>query len=328
MPDEKTSESVKEQSEKQRPNAQVTSPPAPPDNKPSAPAKPISENHEKTEIQKLEERLSSAEKWMIWLTGAIAFWGLCGVIVGVLQWSAMKGQLAEMKSGGTDTHSLAEASNRAATTAERTFNQNKDFADSTLGEMKKQSKAMQESTGASKVQSDAAKSAVENARQSLQASIEAFHLDQRPWVTPFDFRLAEDLEYGKPPKVEVWSENTGKTPALNVMVYSRAFFLGIEPIPPIFQPALPFPSRGFLSPGTKTFRFIVEFENFKPTLGDVADYRSARKKIYIHGLIRYHDSFDQQHWSTFCIWHSFGALSGDFGYCRNGNNVDHQEAHK
>ena|SRR5437867_363388 len=61
------------------------------------------------EIQGLETRIKKAEWWMVWLTAAIAFFGLCAVIVGVLQWSAMRGQLGEMKSSGVDTHALAEA---------------------------------------------------------------------------------------------------------------------------------------------------------------------------------------------------------------------------
>ena len=59
---------------------------------------------------RIEDRIRGAEKWMIWLTAAIAFFGLCAVVVGVLQWNAMKGQLTEMRSGGIDTHTLAETS--------------------------------------------------------------------------------------------------------------------------------------------------------------------------------------------------------------------------
>src|SRR5579864_5207572 len=65
-----------------------------------------------TKIQNLGEQLHKAEKWMIWLTGAIAFFGLCTVLVGALQWNAMKGQLKEMKSGGQDTHDLAVAAKK------------------------------------------------------------------------------------------------------------------------------------------------------------------------------------------------------------------------
>ncbi len=58
---------------------------------------------------------------MIWLTGAIAFFGLCSVVAAFLQWSAMNGQLNEMKSGGADTHTLAAAAKEAADTASDSF---------------------------------------------------------------------------------------------------------------------------------------------------------------------------------------------------------------
>jgi len=46
---------------------------------------------------------------MICLTGAMAFFSLCSIVVGTLQWSSMRGQLKEMRSGSADTHALAEA---------------------------------------------------------------------------------------------------------------------------------------------------------------------------------------------------------------------------
>jgi hypothetical protein len=67
-----------------------------------------------TTIQNLGDELHKAERWMIWLTGAIAFFGLCTVVVAALQWSAIKGQLGEMKSGGVDTHDLAVAAKKQA----------------------------------------------------------------------------------------------------------------------------------------------------------------------------------------------------------------------
>lgn len=63
----------------------------------------------KSELAALEDRIQKAELWMIWLTAAIAFFGLCSVVVGLLQWNAMKGQLKEMHDSGIDTHTAAEA---------------------------------------------------------------------------------------------------------------------------------------------------------------------------------------------------------------------------
>jgi hypothetical protein len=197
MPDEKHSESVKEQPEKQRPNAQLIGAPPSPDNKPSTAAKPVSESHEKTEIQRLEERLSRAEKWMIWLTGAIAFWGLCGVVVGVLQWSAMKGQLAEMKSGAADTHILAQAAKKQAEKAE------------TISSSIQQAVGEMDTTNL-------------RSKQVLDATIAASQLDQRAWVGVVDVATDGGKVDGDAfsfRSIGIAIRNTGKTPALKMTAY-------------------------------------------------------------------------------------------------------------
>jgi hypothetical protein len=96
---------------------------------------------------------------MIWLTAAIAFFALCSIIVGVFQWSAMRGQLAEMHSGGIDTHDLAVAAGRQARDTER------------LAEQAEQSSKLAERT------------------------LEAFEVQQRAWValaTPPKLQPAEN----------------------------------------------------------------------------------------------------------------------------------------
>jgi hypothetical protein len=49
------------------------------------------------DIQALQGELKKAEKWIIWLTAAMAFFALCGVVVGILQWAAIHGQLNVME---------------------------------------------------------------------------------------------------------------------------------------------------------------------------------------------------------------------------------------
>jgi hypothetical protein len=74
----------------------------------------------------LEERIRRGERWMIYLTGAIAFLALCSVAVGILQWLTMSGQLEEMQSGSRDTKVLAEAAkNQAAAAGKQAMNMEK-----------------------------------------------------------------------------------------------------------------------------------------------------------------------------------------------------------
>src|SRR4029077_18404859 len=53
-----------------------------------------------------KESKSWADRWMVRLTASIAFFGLCSVVVTILQWQSMNGQIAEMKSGGEQTERM------------------------------------------------------------------------------------------------------------------------------------------------------------------------------------------------------------------------------
>jgi len=64
--------------------------------------------------QPTADDIRRAEWWMIRLTGAIVVLTGGLVFVGYLQFRTMSGQLSEMKSGGADTHALAEAAKTLA----------------------------------------------------------------------------------------------------------------------------------------------------------------------------------------------------------------------
>src|ERR1019366_4589782 len=76
-----------------------------------------------------EDRVKRAEWLMIGLTSGIVALTLGLVVVGILQWRVMSGQLGEMKSGGVDTHDLVQA---AKTQAAANVQQVGSFAAQTL----------------------------------------------------------------------------------------------------------------------------------------------------------------------------------------------------
>ncbi len=94
---------------------QPVDPPPPPNGRNPSEAQHVGGDGEEGQIKGLEDRIHRAELWMIGLTAAIALFALCSVVVAVLQWRAMNGQLGEMKSGSTDTHNLAIATGNQAT---------------------------------------------------------------------------------------------------------------------------------------------------------------------------------------------------------------------
>ncbi|HYT21380.1 MAG TPA: hypothetical protein VEW05_14270 [Candidatus Polarisedimenticolia bacterium] len=116
MIDEKPSQPVE-----QHPQAQTHEVPPLENNPSSEDAAQIRRKNNEHRIANLEDRIKSAEKWMIWLTGAIAFFALCQVGVGWFQWKAMNGQLAEMTKQYPELKKSADAAQGAATTADNTL---------------------------------------------------------------------------------------------------------------------------------------------------------------------------------------------------------------
>lgn len=91
-----------------------------------------SNNEKKTRIERLEDRIRTAEKWMIFLTGLIFVVTVAGVLAAYLQWKTMDGQLDEMRSNGKQTDKLiaqvteqAKAANRLAEIASTSLAENR-----------------------------------------------------------------------------------------------------------------------------------------------------------------------------------------------------------
>jgi Ca2+/Na+ antiporter len=222
----------------------------------------------------------------------------------------------------------ADAARSASETAIRTLSSSDDSFKKTLSQMEAQTTAQKKSANASMEQAEASKRVVETARQSLQATIDNFHLDQRPWIIPFQFRLDGEPENLRDIKVTVWAENTGKTPALEIIPATKTELLTLEPDPPDFSNVAPVVSRGILAPSVRNFNFDTVANHFKPKLTDVAAYQDSRKRIYVSGIVYYRDPSTIRHWTRFCVWHKFGMPPDDFSFCEHGNEVDRQEANK
>ena len=113
---------------------------APSPNSPSgAPTSSISSNQDQPNVQPSEDRIQPADKWMIGVNAAIAFFSLCGiaiaaggVIVAYLQWDAIRG-------GGEQTDRLiaqvsaqAAATNQLAAAARKSLAESRDHSQRAL----------------------------------------------------------------------------------------------------------------------------------------------------------------------------------------------------
>jgi hypothetical protein len=96
VPDEHPDCEVKQKSADDGPDVEMVDAPLSPDRPDSQKAQTESEQNMERNVQDIEDRVKRAERWMIGLTAAIAFFGLCAVVVGILQWRVMSGQLGTM----------------------------------------------------------------------------------------------------------------------------------------------------------------------------------------------------------------------------------------
>jgi hypothetical protein len=194
-----------------------------------------------SDVKTLRDRLRSAEKWMIWLTGAIALFALCQVGAAFLQWRAMEDQLAEMKSGSTDTHNLATAAgsqagslqNLATSTATQS-DRTKDLAD----RMKDQADRTKTIAEQAIIQAKAAKVSVDAAQISANIATSQLELTERPWVFFKDARVVSPLTFdsnGATVTFEIVLRNSGPSPAVDVWLLPRLYLLPKkqDAIPPV-----------------------------------------------------------------------------------------------
>jgi hypothetical protein len=119
MPDDNGHEDPGEHAITGNPESEAANPPLPPDNPLGQPAQSVTDHGMNHAVEDIGDRVKRGELWMIRLTAAIAFLALCAVVMSILQWSVMSGQLGEMKGGSADTHKLAvQAKNQADRTNE------------------------------------------------------------------------------------------------------------------------------------------------------------------------------------------------------------------
>lgn len=214
----------------------------------------------------------------------------------------------------------AEASTRASNTAVKALQDSEESFAKTLEQMRDQSGSMRTSADASVTQADAARNAVETAKNSLQSSVGQFRLDQRPWVEPVQFRLSGEPITFQDFTVDVWIQNTGKTPALDITSTSKMQFSYTEPAFPVFVGIIPFMNRGILSPGPANF--YLTLSGFKPAPLDITAYENGKTNMYVQAIIFYRDIHDVRHSTKFCIYHLHGKPLDEFRYCQAGNEVD------
>jgi hypothetical protein len=202
----------------------------------------------------------------------------------------------------------ANAAKAAADVAKNTFDQNKDFADSTLREMKKQSTAMQDAA-------TAAKSQAATSQTALDAASAASQLDQRAWVSANV--SAPKIEFDKPAIMMVSTSNSGKTFACRAVITSYTRFASHELTTleelkrgmPVREPA----SVALLAPNV-TYQTTITVPS--EDIPKIEQRLGLNGFTYVWGDISYNDVFRKPHVTQYCGYRSQASGSIEFLQCK------------
>jgi hypothetical protein len=305
MPDSGSGEAVQQQPEQNTPNGQMVNPPSPPDHPQSVVAQPVTKQEEQRDIQRIEDRVGRAERWMIGLTAVIAFFALCSVGVAFLQWRSSE-------AAGVDARRLADAAKTQSEAAS-------DMSDAAWNQVEAADNFADTSDEVNRKIGDAVsqlKSAADNAKHGLDATQQAMRLDQRAWLVLKGIGPSPELD--KPWSLKVIFDNPGKTPAKKVAltcgVQVAADEVGINwKHPPTYHEVI------LIAPNDPHYCTLQPMTVPKVTQAVLDDLSKPGVRLYVVGTAVYQDIFEKWHWLTFCRWmHPDGK---EWDSCTNGGDT-------
>lgn len=300
MQDEKDDFDVSKQREVRTANVPPSEPAAQ-----SAP--PIRDFFPDAQVASVAEKIRGAEKWMIWLTAAIAFSGVCSIGVGLLQWSAIKGQLKEMRNGASDTHALAAAAGKQADAAKATAESTKDLAERSLTQATATNKlatAADESAEQARRQADAAQrsaaaaiEAAKRAEEQIKVSEKTLRFSERAWVSAEPVPVTDKLGLTG---ARIVFRNTGRSPARNIKIHTDV--RPLRQCPPGDSP-LPFSNKG--SDDVEGVGVLQPGQTGSTQQANLSLHEMlVNLRTYAFGVITYDDIFDERHVTEFSFYFS------------------------
>ena len=151
-------------------------------------------------------------------------------------------------------------------------------------------------------------------RQSLE-------IVERAWVGPTDLKLIRKPTPSEDVTIDVFWTNTGRTPALNVIV-RRMIHLSYEPVPQFPTPAEEFWLTGFLSKATLFPGATSKgSSSLQVSEQEVNLINQGEAWIYLFGAIDYEDVFGKRHRTQFCNVYKPGPRPF-FSDCEQHNRAD------
>ena len=194
-----------------------------------------------------------------------------------------------------------------------------------LDVLSKQSKALegtlmetQEIVRATKDGANAAMRSADAAEKAVEATINSIRLEQRAWVGVKHMRWRREFKKGEKLEAVISVENTGRTPALDVIVKK-----GSGTVYPT-KKILSRPVRGetaliVIAPNNSFASLRTVSEGLTET--DIRLLKSGERSVYVYGTITYLDIFKRTHKTGFCGFYTEDAFPA-LEFCRTMNYME------
>jgi hypothetical protein len=159
------------------------------------------------------------------------------------------------------------------------------------------------------------------------ATRHAMKLDQRSWLGIVSITPTPRVPVlGQPFDVEIDLKNTGKTPAIHLVIAAVGQYLPKDKEPEFSYNQFAKIKNAYIAPGATAPMLLSPIAGLdgnpipitQPLLTSMqkGDYRAT-----VHGRIDYTDIFGQPHWLLFCSYYMV-PFTGTFGQCTNHNESD------
>ena len=277
------------------------------------PEVPLAPEHQRKSEHRCKPDQTPA--WKIFLeVGAFAL-GL--VFAGIYrgQLNAMQGQLAQMQ--------------RDSQESSKQFQAQIQHFDAGLGRTDMLAIHAGEQATASQNFADASKIQAETGKKSLQATIDNFHEDQRPWVGLMGSNHTSiELSLNLPIKSEIEIQNFGKTPAIHEASVNKLLTRPLSvPLPSMDNYSIVDAGPTITLMPTATVSGKISSDtgsdignNFVLDQTVLDAIQQGVLQIYLYGSIWYDDAFGKSHRTDYCLLYQ--PKSHGFTACDSHNYAD------
>jgi len=143
-------------------------------------------------------------------------------------------------------------------------------------------------------------------------------IQTRAWITVKGVELSL-IKEGQPVKAQIVFRNSGKSPALDVVICNNINIYKIPPPDPMPYGGYDGPtSRGVIGPDSDVSNFISKKEKLSSQELRAILHRKAA--IYVYGHVEYRDIFRCKRNTEYCFVNKPGTLN--FDACPNNNNAN------